>query len=110
MSAEATRPDVGLTCLACRAPLEPEAAEGLCAACLLGRALAFSDAAGDSPGTDPDLVTAADLEGRTLGDYESVTSVYGKLWEAGGMAYPDLLEKLCQIGIDRHAAAAEKKF
>jgi D-alanine-D-alanine ligase len=30
-------------------------------------------------------------------------SVYGKLWEASGLAYPELLERLCRIGIERHA-------
>jgi D-alanine-D-alanine ligase len=32
------------------------------------------------------------------------TSVYGKLWAATGIAYPELLEKLCTIALDRHAA------
>jgi D-alanine-D-alanine ligase len=32
------------------------------------------------------------------------TSVYGKLWEATGMAYPELLDRLCAIALDRHAA------
>jgi D-alanine-D-alanine ligase len=31
-------------------------------------------------------------------------SVYGKLWAVGGLEYPQLLEKLCQIALDRHAA------
>ena len=35
---------------------------------------------------------------------QTPTSVYGKLWAAGGLAYPELLEKLCRIGIERHAA------
>jgi D-alanine-D-alanine ligase len=30
-------------------------------------------------------------------------SVYGKLWAADGVAYPELLERLCRIGIERHA-------
>ena len=29
------------------------------------------------------------------------TSVYGKLWEASGLPYPQLCERLCQIGIER---------
>ncbi|MCW2966539.1 MAG: D-alanine--D-alanine ligase [Solirubrobacteraceae bacterium] len=37
-------------------------------------------------------------------------SVYGKLWAAGGLAYPDLLEKLCAIGLERHAAEHEHRF
>jgi D-alanine-D-alanine ligase len=35
---------------------------------------------------------------------QTPTSVYGKLWAAGGVPYPELLEKLCQIALDRHAA------
>lgn len=75
MSAEAAHPNVGRTCLACRAPLDPEASEGLCASCLLGRALAFSDAAADEEETDLDLIAATDLEGRTLGDYEILSTL-----------------------------------
>ena len=31
------------------------------------------------------------------------TSVYAKLWEAGGVAYPALVEELCTIALARHA-------
>jgi D-alanine-D-alanine ligase len=31
------------------------------------------------------------------------TSVYAKLWEAGGIAYPALIEELCSLAIARHA-------
>ena len=31
------------------------------------------------------------------------TSVYAKLWEAGGVAYPVLIEELCSLAIARHA-------
>jgi len=31
------------------------------------------------------------------------TSVYAKLWEAGGLAYPALIEELCSLAIERHA-------
>jgi D-alanine-D-alanine ligase len=31
------------------------------------------------------------------------TSVYAKLWEAGGLAYPALIEELCSLAIARHA-------
>ncbi|MCW2990225.1 MAG: D-alanine--D-alanine ligase [Solirubrobacterales bacterium] len=34
---------------------------------------------------------------------QTPTSVYGKLWEAGGIEYPELLDKLCQIALARHA-------
>jgi D-alanine-D-alanine ligase len=29
------------------------------------------------------------------------TSVYGKLWEASGLAYPDLMDRLVRIGVER---------
>lgn len=32
------------------------------------------------------------------------TSVYGKLWEATGMSYPEVMDRLCTIALDRHAA------
>ena len=31
------------------------------------------------------------------------TSVYAKLWEAGGVAYPVLIEELCSLALARHA-------
>ena len=31
------------------------------------------------------------------------TSVYAKLWEADGVAYPRLVEELCEIALARHA-------
>ena len=33
----------------------------------------------------------------------TATSVYAKLWEAGGLPYPKLVERLCSIAIERHA-------
>jgi len=41
---------------------------------------------------------------------QTSTSVYGKLWAADGLAYPELLEKLCQIARDRQAAAAAYRY
>jgi D-alanine-D-alanine ligase len=41
---------------------------------------------------------------------QTPTSVYGKLWEAGGLGYPQLLERLCRIGIDRHAAERAHRY
>jgi D-alanine-D-alanine ligase len=35
---------------------------------------------------------------------QTPTSVYGKLWAASGLAYPDLLTRLCEVGIARHRA------
>jgi D-alanine-D-alanine ligase len=34
------------------------------------------------------------------------TSVYAKLWQAGGLTYPALIEELCGLAIERHARAA----
>jgi D-alanine-D-alanine ligase len=31
------------------------------------------------------------------------TSVYGKLWDASGLAYPALVERLCELAVERHA-------
>lgn len=31
------------------------------------------------------------------------TSVFGKLWEASGLAYPDLCDRLVQLALERHA-------
>ncbi|HEY1774528.1 MAG TPA: D-alanine--D-alanine ligase family protein [Solirubrobacteraceae bacterium] len=33
----------------------------------------------------------------------TATSVYAKLWQAGGVPYPELIERLCEIGLERHA-------
>ena len=41
---------------------------------------------------------------------QTPTSVYGKLWAAGGVEYPDLLERLCQVGLDRQAAERAHKY
>jgi D-alanine-D-alanine ligase len=38
------------------------------------------------------------------------TSVYGKLWEAGGLPYPELLDRLVRIGVERHAAERAHSF
>jgi D-alanine-D-alanine ligase len=32
------------------------------------------------------------------------TSVYAKLWAASGIAYPELVERLCRLGVERHEA------
>jgi D-alanine-D-alanine ligase len=31
------------------------------------------------------------------------TSAYARLWEASGLAYADLVERLVQLGLERHA-------
>jgi D-alanine-D-alanine ligase len=33
----------------------------------------------------------------------TATSVYAKLWEADGLAYPQLLDALVQLALERHA-------
>jgi D-alanine-D-alanine ligase len=38
------------------------------------------------------------------------TSVYAKLWEATGLAYPDLCDRLAQLAIERHAKARSHEF
>ena len=41
---------------------------------------------------------------------QTTTSVYAKLWAASGIAYPDVLERLCVIAIERHEAEARRRF
>ncbi len=38
------------------------------------------------------------------------TSVYAKLWEASGLAYPDLCDRLLELALERHAAARSHEF
>ena len=38
------------------------------------------------------------------------TSVYAKLWEADGLAYPDLCERLVELALERHAKARSYEF
>ncbi len=38
------------------------------------------------------------------------TSVYAKLWEASGLAYPDLCDRLVRLAIERHTAARSHEF
>jgi D-alanine-D-alanine ligase len=38
------------------------------------------------------------------------TSVYAKLWEAGGLAYPDLCRRLVELAIERHESARSYEF
>ncbi|MGH7387475.1 MAG: D-alanine--D-alanine ligase A, partial [Candidatus Methylomirabilales bacterium] len=33
----------------------------------------------------------------------TATSVYPKLWEASGLSYPDLVDRLIQLALERHA-------
>jgi D-alanine-D-alanine ligase len=38
------------------------------------------------------------------------TSVYAKLWEATGVAYPDLCDRLVQLALERHAESRSHAF
>jgi D-alanine-D-alanine ligase len=38
------------------------------------------------------------------------TSVYAKLWEASGLSYPDLCNRLIELAIERHIAARSHEF
>jgi D-alanine-D-alanine ligase len=38
------------------------------------------------------------------------TSVYAKLMGASGVAYPELVDRLCRLGIERHASQASHAF
>jgi D-alanine-D-alanine ligase len=38
------------------------------------------------------------------------TSVYGKLWAASGVPYPELVDRLCTIAVERHAAQRAHSF
>jgi D-alanine-D-alanine ligase len=38
------------------------------------------------------------------------TSVYGKLWEASGLAYGALVTRLCEIGVERHERERAYRF
>ncbi len=40
----------------------------------------------------------------------TATSVYAKLWEADGIAYPDLCERLVDLAVERHAGARSHRF
>lgn len=41
---------------------------------------------------------------------QTPTSVYGKLWDASGLPYPALLERLCEIGVARFDAERAFRF
>ena len=38
------------------------------------------------------------------------TSVYAKLWEASGLPYPQLVERLCELAIERHELERSYRF
>jgi D-alanine-D-alanine ligase len=40
----------------------------------------------------------------------TATSVYAKLWEASGLPYEDLVERLCALALERHARERSYRF
>jgi D-alanine-D-alanine ligase len=38
------------------------------------------------------------------------TSVYAKLWEAAGLSYPDLCDRLVALAIERHTLARSHEY
>jgi D-alanine-D-alanine ligase len=38
------------------------------------------------------------------------TSVYAKLWQASGVDYPDLADRLCRLGLERHEARRAYRY
>jgi D-alanine-D-alanine ligase len=38
------------------------------------------------------------------------TSVYAKLWQASGVGYPDLVDRLCRLGLERHEARRAYRY
>ena len=38
------------------------------------------------------------------------TSVYAKLLEASGVAYPELVDRLCRLALERHARLRAQAF
>ena len=40
----------------------------------------------------------------------TATSVYAKLWEATGVPYPELVDRLCRLALERHAQERRHRF
>jgi D-alanine-D-alanine ligase len=40
----------------------------------------------------------------------TATSVYAKLWAASGLAYEELVERLCTLALERHARERSYRF
>jgi D-alanine-D-alanine ligase len=38
------------------------------------------------------------------------TSVYAKLWEAAGIPYPDLCDRLLRLALERHAESRSHEY
>jgi D-alanine-D-alanine ligase len=41
---------------------------------------------------------------------QTSTSAYGKLWAASGLPYPEVVDRLCAIGVARHADERRHRF
>jgi WD40 repeat protein/tRNA A-37 threonylcarbamoyl transferase component Bud32 len=61
-------------CPGCGKPLKRGDSDGLCAACLLGKAMVLASEAEDSD-TDAELIAASGLEGQKLGSYEIISTL-----------------------------------
>jgi D-alanine-D-alanine ligase len=48
------------------------------------------------------LVIPARIGEQAVAEVASI-AIYAKLWEAGGIPYPRLVEQLCELGLERHA-------
>jgi D-alanine-D-alanine ligase len=56
-------------------------------------------------GLDPGDVWLNEIN--TIPGFTSI-SMYPKLWEASGLAYPELIERLLDLAVERHEAERSK--
>jgi D-alanine-D-alanine ligase len=45
----------------------------------------------------------------TMPGFTSI-SMYPKLWEATGLPYPDLIDRLIHLGLERHAEKKQNRY
>jgi len=45
----------------------------------------------------------------TIPGFTSI-SMYPKMWEASGLSYPDLIDRLIQLALERHAQKLRTKY
>ena len=45
----------------------------------------------------------------TMPGFTSI-SMYPKLWEASGLSYPELIDRLIQFGLERHAEKKQNQY
>jgi D-alanine-D-alanine ligase len=48
-------------------------------------------------------------EVNTLPGFTSI-SMYPKLWAASGISYPELIDRLIQLGLERHKEKSENRY